>query len=423
MARTFGISSRLVSKQSDKSSNSKSKLPLTISAPVGPIKNSRGPDLTRSEKFMVVHGINDCAPDDQPNSKASETSIRLRNRISAGLKQSLSSKSMTKADSPGSQRSRKLSLSSLLPRPRFQSSASTNLLHVITEPSVKENVLLPKPETQKNVEKTEFPKSKTISKIPKSKTMNTLTELKASSACHALRSMPSTDSSTSASAESNSHSSAQETISSATLTSPTQTDKQVSPSSASSFNITNRTPPPKEPHFTEVVSAQPSAYWCGRFVSLRDRFASENLAHNQTYSFTDYGPPNTPSSPYCPSDQASTRYNTPLPTAAYRESEDEKSHRIFAYLDSCCLTGDARDSFRRWHFDYTRQQNYPSRLPGSGSVSNRGLIGRFRSSSTKPRKVDRRSRDFLDDMYYGNTSNAFGLTDLYGVDSRYLSFR
>lgn len=329
---------------------------------------------------------------------------------------------MTKGDSPGSQGSRKLSLSSLLPRPRFQSSASTNLLHIIAEPPVKETGLQPKPETKQNVEKPELTKSMTISKIPKSKTMNTLTELKTSATFHALRVMPSTDSSSSASAESNSHSSAHETITSVTLTSPTQTDKQVSPSSASSFNLNDRTPP-KEPHFTEVVSAQPSAYWCGRFVSLRDRFESENLAYNQTYSFTDYGPRNTPSSPYCPSDQTSTRYNTPLPAAAYREDEDEKNHRIFAYLDSCCLTGDARDSFRRWHFGYTRQQNYPSRLPGSGSVSNRGLIGRFRSSSTKPRKVDRRSRDFLDDMYYGNTSNAFGLTDLYGVDSRYLSFR
>ncbi|KAK7402399.1 hypothetical protein QQX98_011841, partial [Neonectria punicea] len=56
----------------------------TISGPIGPIKNSRGPDFVRSENLVIVPGIKDCGSDESLLDKEVEAKKTTR-RISASF--------------------------------------------------------------------------------------------------------------------------------------------------------------------------------------------------------------------------------------------------------------------------------------------------------------------------------------------------
>lgn len=414
----FAIKSRVAAaKQLDKVADKK-KLPFTISQPIGPIANSRGPDLTRSHTFVIVEGIKDCGPKVDATTPAVTEVLKFRKRLSVGIRGTLSSTQLVTSDKSKKQSSRKMSFSSLLPRPRFHSSASTTLLPLSNEnPQDKATAVAPESSAEDGK-----PKNQPQSRIPKSQTMNALCEIKNSASTHVLRSVQSSDSTDSAASNDSKSQYSLATASSTTLTSPTQTEKDLSPSSASSFNLLDQ-PSPRKPHFTDVTEPQPSAYWCGRFVSLLDRACTEKLAYGGDWKH------NTERRSSIRDDKNYERGLKRLPPLDEEETEESRCLRLLSHLESCCVTVEARHSFYRWQHAYARQQKLPRLLPGAAAAASsgdrpkdRGLVGRF-SRSNKTRKVDRRSRDFLDDMYYGNTSNAFGLTNLYGVDSRYLSFR
>lgn len=112
--------------------------------------------------------------------------------------------------------------------------------------------------------------------------------------------------------------------------------------------------------------------------------------------------------------------------AARADDEIDRYQRVFEYLDSLCVSEEAKCSLKKWQEEYANKNSQPELHPDRATSG--GLVSRFFTngpSTTKARKAitDRRNRDFLDDIYYGNASNAFGLTSAYGVHSRYLSFR
>ncbi|KAI0505196.1 hypothetical protein F5B22DRAFT_661744 [Xylaria bambusicola] len=144
----------------------------------------------------------------------------------------------------------------------------------------------------------------------------------------------------------------------------------------------------------QIHTAQSSAYWAGRFMALQDRFQSETLqsenltalanAHaersmigsiqpnNLSYSATTNCitpatcPKTTTSRVPPPKFRRSTTTNNmkhttalPIPprsshetAAAQLAAEDARCQRIFAYLESLCVTSEARGSLRHWQKCY-----------------------------------------------------------------------
>lgn len=176
------------------------------------------------------------------------------------------------------------------------------------------------------------------------------------------------------------------------------------------------TPSPKT-HYSQVSAPQPVKYWTGRFVSVHDRLSVEKLANCQS------------ATPRANFNAKSRPGDFNIQKAARADDEIERYQRVFEYLDSLCVSAEAKGSLKKWQEEYANKNNqpklHPERATSGGLVSRFFTSGPSGPSTTKARKTveDRRNRDFLDDIYYENTSNAFGLTSAYGVHSRYLSFR
>lgn len=256
-----------------------------ISAPFGPVKTSRGLDLQRSEKFVLVNGIQDCTSATQvvspvPSSLAQKRARRISasfraSKLPAASPVTVASevKSITKTEICQHESKlkdcRKPSLLSLSVMPLFRTSA-TFLSLSATQVAAKEDGSSASSDSAES-DGTIPAVPRLPSKLPKSRTMNVLHELKKSISRQALRprnhnadlirSLP------------------PQQCSSATK--PRSSEPNVvipaTPDSKPSFVCHSAKSTSPELDIRKVNTAQPSAYWSGRFMALQDRFSCDHL--------------------------------------------------------------------------------------------------------------------------------------------------
>lgn len=158
---------------------------------------------------------------------------------------------------------------------------------------------------------------------------------------------------------------------------------------------------PRDPHL--VYDAQPSAYWTGRFMALRDRLQTESLSPNHAQSRLRVRKerPATANQQECECRHLQTdnkirrhdvRFNTRLPSpitgtatvqqlpnehghglanAALALDDDEKCLGVFVHLEALCVTDEARKSLRLWQQDFARKMGRKKLLPEGGSLEER----------------------------------------------------
>ncbi|KAK2022806.1 hypothetical protein LX32DRAFT_709410 [Colletotrichum zoysiae] len=144
-----------------------------------------------------------------------------------------------------------------------------------------------------------------------------------------------------------------------------------------------------------ITTAQPSAYWSGRFLSLQDRFQGECLqektlatlitAHatkatllaQQREAYKDRG--NLPLSTTTALDHYGTAANR---GASLLSDEDNRCLRIFLHLDALCDTPEAQKSLHAWQEAYARKNRREALLPKSTGVE-RGFVARLFSGSSR----------------------------------------
>ncbi|KAK2008947.1 hypothetical protein LZ32DRAFT_684232 [Colletotrichum eremochloae] len=144
-----------------------------------------------------------------------------------------------------------------------------------------------------------------------------------------------------------------------------------------------------------VTTAQSSAYWTGRFVSLQDRFHGESLQEkNLSTLITAHA---TKATLLAQQREAyKGRGNLPLSTTtaldrygtdAIREAkllsdEDNRCLRIFLHLDALCGTPEAQKSLHAWQEAYARKNRRDTLLPKSTGAE-RGFVARLFSGSSR----------------------------------------
>lgn len=385
-----------------------------ISAPIGPIKNSRGPDFSRSETFTIVDAINDCVLP-SPVSPSKKKTEKARN-ISAGFprESSLASKptvarsdvtAMTAAAKPLSRkttnhvRRTSLSASPKLPSYPVLKTSSTVALLPLNDSLHKHHDENTPPGS--GVAK---PKPTVIqSKIPKSRTMSVLHDLKTSLSRPSLTSKASATSQTSATdspPSSTSNNSARIPSSASRLCFLGHSQTSLSPSSTSCAS---------EPDPLLIHTAQPSAYWSGRFMSLYDKFSAETLAppippgsatKKATYKHNGFSQTSASLSAgltmsktahqpgrltHATTTSALTDIACTSMTALANE-EDERIRRVFRHLEYQCTTQEARSSLHEWQLAYARRYNRPHLLPPVREVEARGVISKWFGGAQKSGK-------------------------------------
>ncbi|KAL4406819.1 hypothetical protein CABS03_11258 [Colletotrichum abscissum] len=175
----------------------------------------------------------------------------------------------------------------------------------------------------------------------------------------------------------------------------TVASRKTSSSSTLTTSIPTRTPTPMSPEVNPLIitTAQPSAYWSGRFMSLQDRFQGESLQEQTLSIFVTahaskasilaqqraayQGRGNLPLS----TTTALDRYGTAAIQEAKRLSdEDNCSLRIFLHLQALCGTPEAQKSLHAWQEAYARRMGRSKLLP-EGMNSDRGFVARLFSGS------------------------------------------
>ncbi|KAM0421099.1 hypothetical protein ACHAPT_011170 [Fusarium lateritium] len=384
----------------------------TISSPIGPIKNSRGPDLTRSDNFMIVPGIKDCSSNEIYCDDENIEAKKAARRISAGFSEhgSLASpptvaksafNAMTTCRIPSSTKSppslvslRKTSNGSLL------SSSSYSVFPSLETIVQDENIPPPGHEISPPLKENSKPASK--SRLPKSRTMNALSELKNSISKPSLNAKPSSIRPSGDQSRQVSSSSSIKifTSSSSRLRFPRPSLTSLSRSSNSSTPETQEPPDPRQ-----INAAQPSEYWSGRFVSLNDRFSTEDFESDMIGSplLPPFEPtrkqtikPDRVAANFRPthlSHSTTTSALTTLARSSPEEDEDARCLRIFRHLDCLCSTNEARRSLHDWQQTYARRMGKPGLLPKGGRMEDKSIIGKIFGGV--PRKSDRRSLSTL----------------------------
>jgi hypothetical protein len=282
---------------------------------------------------------------------------------------------------------RKASLVSSCSSQGFASTSRLNLLSRLRSTSQDENTPLIPREVET---KTAAPAAPT-SKLPKSRTMSVLRELKTSVSrpSLAVRSANATNAEDSAPKKS---SPLTDTVT------PNSSWLRLPRTSSSSVVHSSQSCTP-EPHPWQITTAQSSQYWSGRFMALRDRYLAENLgpehlhehlqAHNQL-SYKQQPPSHqrpTHLSLSTTTSALGSFASTPMPRPA--DDKDSRCRRIFAHLDSLCVSSEAKRSLRDWQQSYARQHGRSALLPQGGSMEERGLISRIFGGGSG--KTERRS--------------------------------
>ncbi|KAG6009717.1 hypothetical protein E4U21_001465 [Claviceps maximensis] len=418
--------------------------PLLISAPLGPVKTSRGPDLIRSEGLELVDSIKDC--ESGPSTPAVSVASRRSRRISASfLSTGTPSTSPIVAASDVSavthMQATKVSKGSFGKRTALLSLSARSLLK---QPSRYTLVARATPvEDEENLgpwgineSRDKHPavnptsSQKMESKLPRSRTMTVLHGLKKSFSRPSLAATWTTSgleskmtprktspvaeradlmSSPPALTVSPSPSPSPPPLSSSVTTTPTPTSGDATPCSVASI-------PPGD--IRQIHTAQTSEYWSGRFMALQDRFLSENLDEDALSLLSSrvdnqwrepklaelaLGHQSLTSSCNRLTYLAPSNTTTALTTITYNpgrrldDEDDMRRARIFCHLDSLCSTDEARKSLRSWQQSYARHVGCPKLLPATADATTDrkkmllfGSVGsRFKSMASQdgmPRK-------------------------------------
>lgn len=420
------------------------KQPLVISSPVGPVKNSRGPDFTRSDGLIIVDAINDCGPHRNNDDLESPATTLSEKRLAISVfarKTLLKTQSLASLSSP----SRLVKpTSTATPRTNFDDeglsssfsklkSASGLTTTVFTDNEDDEYIHAIKPPRHVGPQKS---KLKFSTKLPKSKTMNVLQDIKNSVPRRTNLTTAIPRPQTKKSDTSLTHSDMSANFSSHDTQMMSYSEKirrrlsgEESASSSNHSFTTNITTPDScrrlydllEPRADprQIVYGQCSAYWSGRFTAIRDRLAGEHMAQVLSHATDTLQPGSLQQSERDDmADDAELSGNPPYPL----RDEDDLCRQVFAILDSQCTTKDARDSLGYWQEKYARTRRRPGlRPPPHYRLFGDSQISRRFASHIRHRDVQNLA--FLEDAYYSNASNAFGMTNPHSLEGRYLNFR
>ncbi|KAF4345658.1 hypothetical protein FBEOM_315 [Fusarium beomiforme] len=432
---------------SDVFSRGKKKRPV-ISSPIGPVKNSRGPDFTRSDTLIIVPTIKDCSGSEESLSDKENTEARkATRRISASFSThgslaspptvaksgliATSSSSLnvnpcsttktriptTKFHLPTPTTKRTLNppklglttsfshqyLSSAAPIKPLPTASSFQSIYEDTSfestvqdenvpPSDHKASALPKFASQEAA-----PKNK--SRLPKSRTLTVLSDLKTSLSRSSLNKLSGSRDSTDPSSRKTSASSTSILFASTTSRLGLSRSSLVSRSSSSSTSATEVQPDPNQ-----ITTSQPSAYWSGRFVSLHDRFLAEEYSDGEA-TMSDFSPGNLSKYHAITTDRAAVNFRpthlshstttsalTSLTGTRPRtpsSTKDARCLRIFQHLESLCTTSEAHRSLLAWQQSYARRVGKPQLLPQGGRMEDKSLMGKLFGAN--PNKGGRRS--------------------------------
>ncbi|CAJ0547651.1 Ff.00g044050.m01.CDS01 [Fusarium sp. VM40] len=385
-----------------------------ISAPMGPIKNSRGPDLTRSETFIIVPTIKDCVSDESLSDKENNEAKKTTRRISASFSThgSLASpptvaKSSIIATTSYQSLTKAAPIKSLPTTSSFQSVSDASVAKSYSYgvyPSLEsiiqdENV--PPPDHKESAPQVSASEPMSKSRLPKSRTLSVLSDIKTSISRSSLNAKQSTSRTLADPSRKISGSSTSSLFASSTsrLRLPRASLTSIPRSSSSSTTATEVQPDPNQ-----ITTSQPSAYWSGRFVSLHDRFLSEEFSNEKTVtSGSSFGNSFEPhamttdrvavnSRPTHLSHSTTTSALTSLTITKPRSSpstKDARCKRIFEHLEGLCATSEARRSLFAWQQTYARRMGKPQLLPQGGRMENNSLMGKIFGAG--PRTGGRRS--------------------------------
>lgn len=171
-----------------------------------------------------------------------------------------------------------------------------------------------------------------------------------------------------------------------------------------------------------VYDAQPSAYWTGRFVGLRDKLQSESLvprnmqsllhAHtehaaavnhqererrkiqrnknNDNHHYPRFNTRLPPSATSGAILQRETSGGRRLTDAALLLDDDERCRKVFVHLEAFCATDEARKSLRLWQQDYARKTGRKKLLPEGGSMDERA-VGSYLTRIIGGRRMGKRT--------------------------------
>ncbi|KAF4122771.1 Pfam:DUF833 [Geosmithia morbida] len=308
-----------------------------ISAPMGPVKNSRGADLLRSETLVVVDGIDGCVGQDRRTSHIATAHT---------LQPLASSPTVASSDMTVSPETQTLlgtidinqitkepagPASTGFYQPRSPAGSQTASLLTLNRDSTCQHENMPPREAIWT------PSCQPVSRVPKSKSINTIHRIRDSNRLSDMHGFPSSASSSTTIIHS--PSSEQESVQDALQT----------PSRSSSQGDTTL--------LLQVNEAQPSAYWSGRFMSLYDKLSNQSMTpilECPSMSSLLKGPPLAR--------HATSRipFSSSLPNVGNMEmqmaaDDEEKVRRIFRRLETSCSTAEARNSLHDWQGVYSRR--------------------------------------------------------------------
>lgn len=434
-----------------------------ISEPIGPVKNSRGPDFSRSDTLIVVDGIKDCAYSNLPtldietgSSHHVETSANQANsttrRVSASFPQASSTASPTVAKSnvtsaagihaPLRNDSRdQLRKASLAAAPRqalhkLKTSSTQSLFPHSPPTQLHDENTPPGLDNQKHDGKPK--KQRVSSRLPTSRTMNVLQELKATV------SRPSMKSATSL--VSNMSDPLASSVSTPQTAPPAPLSKPPTPwsSQASSLSLSCGSPSP-DPDPRLIHEAQPSAYWSGRFMSLQDKYSSRHLAQYPPYRsvpplekpVSDQSLPSSARrnttgvirSTHLPHATTTSALNDirhmtkPPPPPPPARDEDAQSRQIFKRLEALCVTDEAKVSLYEWQQAYARRHNRPKLLPVGGTMNEKGFVSKWFGSHGQKSHGQKSGRRTLSAWKDGGAYQRLGKTSSASKPNDFYNFR
>ncbi|KAJ2965262.1 hypothetical protein NQ176_g10698 [Zarea fungicola] len=410
------------------------RLPLAISSPFGPVKNSRGPDLIRSDDFIIVDAIKDCGtavnssegvplgaskPDKKMGIGIVAKRTLLKRQSLVALTSTPKSDSHSAATTPRCKNFDEVEMSLSVSKLESAATSTTSLFTVNHD---HEYTHTSKPQKPRSPLQTQ---NKFATKLPKSRTMSVLQDIKNSVP---RRTHFPTSASKTLSKRSDPNLKQAGITTMDRLRSRRRLSREESaPSSRHSCTTNITTPDPGiqcidhkqqvEALPGQITNAQTSAYWSGRFTALRDRFSTEHMEQvlAQAGDTLQAGIAHHPHSQ--DNHDAEPNGNPQYPL----RDEDSICLQVFAHLKSQCVTATAQASLRRWQEKYARRHHRPSILPYGTPFMGESLVSRRFASHS--RYQDREGLAFLEDAYYSNASNAFGITNPHSVEARYLNFR
>lgn len=171
-----------------------------------------------------------------------------------------------------------------------------------------------------------------------------------------------------------------------------------------------------------VYDAQPSAYWSGRFVALRDRFRSENLMSENMESLmeahskwvhnankhtqladarkTRHGrstihlPPSATTTTVLKQSGRRVTDNFTLPDASQLLDEEDRCKRVFKHLETLCATEEARQSLLAWQQEYARKTGQKKLMPKGSNLEHQTRMS-YLARILAYRKASRKSVAWL----------------------------